>query len=142
MLHVLLQLSQQLRAINPAWASTESCADSTAGYSDPEIAAVLDFGFQLVRHLAEPDPIGNVFISPVGIAMTLAMAANGARGEARRAAVGTLGLGVEHANRSRGQTVRRYSCRSCLSEAPSTTWKPTSSSSPGCRTNVSASRCT
>lgn len=48
------------------------------------------FGFDALRELAAKRPDGNVFISPTGIAVALAMTSNGANGTTRDAILATL----------------------------------------------------
>jgi serpin B len=96
----LLRESRRCRNLDLAWEAVgaEPGSIPVAGRAEPEVAAILDFGLRLFRHLAEQAPDENVFISPLGIALTLAMAANGAQGATRRAAAETLNLSVAHAN--------------------------------------------
>lgn len=61
------------------------------------------FGFSIFRALCEKDPHGNIFISPAGISMALAMTSNGAAGETLQEMLGTLRLqemGLDEMNRA------------------------------------------
>jgi serine protease inhibitor len=51
------------------------------------------FGLNLLKQAVAASPNSNVFISPTGIAVALAMAANGASGSTRAAMLKTLGVG-------------------------------------------------
>jgi serine protease inhibitor len=53
-------------------------------------APYAQFGFEVLRELAEKRPDGNVFISPTSIAVALAMTSNGASGATREAIIATL----------------------------------------------------
>src|SRR5215207_10315845 len=52
-----------------------------------------DFGVRLFRALAERDPGKNLFVSPVSAGMALALAYNGATGDARDEMARVLGFG-------------------------------------------------
>jgi len=56
------------------------------------VTAYNRFGFRLLAQLSEKDPERNVFISSVGIAFSLALLQNGARGDTRKAIVRVLEL--------------------------------------------------
>jgi serpin B len=71
-------------APNPAARASPGPA-SVAGGADK-------LGFDLLSRLAESDPKGNVFISPVSIALSLGMAWNGAAGSTEAAMAKVLGL--------------------------------------------------
>ena len=69
------------------------------------VAANLGFGLRLLRELVAEQPKGNVLISPVSVALALAMTYNGAAGETKTAmaqALGLQGLSVEELNRGSG----------------------------------------
>src|SRR5258706_6514053 len=57
------------------------------------VAANLHFAFKLFADLTKSNIEQNVFISPTSVALALAMACNGARGETARAITRTLELG-------------------------------------------------
>ena len=58
----------------------------------PLMAATNDFAFRLFDQLAQHDAGANRFCSPVSIAIALAMATNGARGQTQKAMAKTLGI--------------------------------------------------
>ena len=58
----------------------------------PLIAATNDFAFRLFDQLAQHDAGANRFVSPISIAMALAMTTNGARGKTQKAMAKTLGI--------------------------------------------------
>lgn len=74
--------------------------------------AINDFGFRLLRTLASKSG-ENVFISPLGVSLALAMAHNGAAGSTQVAIAKTLGLGsftddqLNHANYSLLETLKQ-----------------------------------
>src|SRR5262245_537220 len=57
------------------------------------VAANIHFAFKLFAELTRSNIESNVFVSPVSVALALAMAYNGARGETQRAIARTLELG-------------------------------------------------
>ncbi|MCX7847191.1 MAG: serpin family protein [bacterium] len=62
-------------------------------YDLPTLARAYNgFGLRLLSHLQKQFPLQNTFISPMSIAMALAMTYNGARGETERAMAETLGV--------------------------------------------------
>ncbi len=60
---------------------------------DRIVSANTTFAFDLLAELLSDEPTENVFISPAGIAMALAMTYNGAVGETKAAMAQALGLG-------------------------------------------------
>ncbi|MGA8642844.1 MAG: serpin family protein [Candidatus Binatus sp.] len=73
------------------WARAEVPAPNPA-VTRRVASATDDFGFRLLKVLAK-DPKQNTIISPLGIAMALAMAYNGAAGATKKEMAKTLGLG-------------------------------------------------
>lgn len=59
---------------------------------DKLIPAYEDFGFQLLSQLTRQEANKNVFISPISVAIALAMAYNGAQGTTKQAIARVLGL--------------------------------------------------
>lgn len=59
---------------------------------DKLIPAYEDFSFQLLSQLTEEETDKNVFVSPISVAIALAMAYNGARGTTKQAIARVLGL--------------------------------------------------
>jgi serine protease inhibitor len=67
------------------------------------VAAQAKFGFSLFKKLVTREPRGNVFVSPMSIAMALTMTYNGATGETRKAMARSLeleGMDPEDVNRA------------------------------------------
>jgi serpin B len=56
------------------------------------LSAGVSFGLELYRQLTRQNPLENLVISPVTIALTLAMATNGARGRTRESMATVLGI--------------------------------------------------
>jgi serine protease inhibitor len=83
-LHVLMVFSF-LAADTVAFAQTNSAGEKIAG-------AYNDFGLKLLAQTRQSVPGKNVFLSPVGLAFALSMAANGAQGETLRQITATLQL--------------------------------------------------
>lgn len=78
-------------------------------------AASQSFGLSLTRLLAD-DTRDNVFVSPLGAQMALAMAASGARGTTQRAildAIGLSGLGADRAAHEAGSLLDRLTSSGC-----------------------------
>ncbi|HJZ48833.1 MAG TPA: serpin family protein, partial [Roseiflexaceae bacterium] len=66
---------------------------STMMAENAPVAANIHFAFKLFAELTRSNIESNVFVSPVSVALALAMAYNGARGETQRAIARTLELG-------------------------------------------------
>jgi serine protease inhibitor len=75
----------------------------------PLIEANSRFAFKLFARLVEQEPDKNIFISPISIALALAMTYNGAAGETARAMAETLELGemsLEALNQASAELLR------------------------------------
>src|SRR5215217_5595072 len=76
------------------------------------VAANSRFAFKLFAELAKSNIEQNVFVSPTSVALALALAYNGARGETARAIARTLELGeigldaLNHANAALIESLR------------------------------------
>jgi serpin B len=77
-------------------------------------AATTSFSFKLFGELLAREPDKNIFISPTGVFLAVAMALNGAAGETRREIAALLGLGardLEGANRACAELSRALASR-------------------------------